>query len=107
LASEKVIRENPDLVRAFVGAFLKGLADTIANPDEALKISSSYVPNFSDLDASVQRQVLLTSIEEWKADRFGYSDPQAWENMQNILLDMGLISQKLDLSKAYTNEFIP
>jgi NitT/TauT family transport system substrate-binding protein len=107
LASEKVIRENPDLVRAFVGAFLKGLADTIANPDEALKISSSYIPNFSDLDASVQRQVLLTSMEEWKADRLGYSDPQAWENMQNILLDMGLISQNLDLSKAYTNEFIP
>ena len=107
LASEKVIRENPDLVRAFVGAFLKGLGDTIANPDEALKISSSYIPSFSDLDASVQRQVLLTSMEEWKANRPGYSDPQAWENMQNILLDMGLISQKLDLSKAYTNELIP
>jgi NitT/TauT family transport system substrate-binding protein len=107
LANEKVIQENPKLVRTFVGAFLKGLADTIANPDEALKISGSYIPNFSDLDASVQRQVLLTSIEEWKADRLGYSDPQAWENMQNILLDMGLINQKLDLSNGYTNEFIP
>ena len=107
LANEKVVQENPKLVRAFVGAFLKGLADTIANPDEALNVSAAHIPNFSDLDASVQKQVLLTSIEEWKADRLGYSDPQAWENMQNILLDMGLISQKLDLSKAYTNEFLP
>jgi NitT/TauT family transport system substrate-binding protein len=32
LASEKVIAENPELVSAFVGAFLKGLEDTIANP---------------------------------------------------------------------------
>src|SRR5512132_3476398 len=94
LASEKVINENPKLVRAFVGAFLKGLADTIANPDEAFKVSSSYVPNFSDLDATVQRQVLLTAIEEWRANRLGYSDPQAWENMQNVLLDMGLIHDK-------------
>jgi NitT/TauT family transport system substrate-binding protein len=107
LASEKVVKENPQLVRAFVGAFLKGLSDTIAKPEEALQISASYIPNFSDLDAKVQQQVLETSIEQWKTDRLGYSDPQAWENMQNVLLDMGLITEKLDLSKAFTNEFIP
>jgi NitT/TauT family transport system substrate-binding protein len=107
LASEKVIKENPDLVRAFVGAFLKGLADTISNPDEAFKISETYIPNFADLDANVQKQVLATSIEEWKTTRLGYSDPKSWENMQTVLLDMGMISQNMDLSKAYTNEFIP
>ncbi len=107
LASEKVIKENPDLVRAFVGAFLKGLADTIANPDEAFKMSETYIPNFADLDANVQKQILATSIEEWKATRLGYSDPKSWENMQAILLDMGMISQKMDLSKAYTNQFVP
>jgi len=107
LASEKVIQENPQLVRAFVGAFLKGIADTIANPDEAFKISEAYIPNFADLDANVQKEILKTSIEEWKAPRLGYSDPKAWENMQDVLLDMGLITQKMDLSKAFTNEFIP
>jgi putative riboflavin transport system substrate-binding protein len=107
LASEKVIAENPELVRAFVGAFLKGLADTMSNPDEAFALSKAYIPNFADLDADVQKQVLATSIEQWKAERLGYSDPQAWENMQNILLEMGLITEELDLSKAFTNEFIP
>ena len=107
LASEKVIAENPELVRAFVGAFLKGLKDTIANPDEAFKISESYIPNFAELDADVQKQVLEVSIEQWQTERLGYSDPQAWENMQNVLLDMGLIAEPLDLSKAFTNEFIP
>lgn len=107
LASEKVIKENPDLVRAFVGAFLKGLNDTIANPDEAFKISASYIPNFSSLDANVQKQILTTSLEQWKTARPGYSDPKSWENMQEVLLQMGLIPQKMDLSKAYTNEFIP
>jgi len=107
LASEKVISENPDLVRSFVGAFLKGLADTIADPEEAFKLSETYIPNFADLDVKVQKQVLETSIELWKAERLGYSDPQAWENMQNVLLEAGLITEKLDLSKAFTNEFIP
>src|SRR5262245_39061642 len=35
LASEKVMSENPALVRVFVGAFLKGLRETIDDPDEA------------------------------------------------------------------------
>ena len=107
LASEKVISEDPDLVRAFVGAFLKGLADTIANPEEAFQLSEAHIPNFADLDADVQKQMLETSIEQWQAERLGYSDPQAWENMQNVLLEAGLITEKMDLSKAFTNEFIP
>lgn len=107
LASEKVIAGDPELVRSFVGAFLKGLADTIADPDEAFTLSESHIPNFADLDSDVQKQILETSIEQWKAERLGYSDSQAWENMQNVLLDMALITKELDLTKAYTNEFIP
>jgi len=107
LASEKVIAENPDLVRAFIGAFFKGLQDTLDNPDEAFELSTAHIPNFSELDADVQKQVLEISVEQWRAERLGYSDPQAWENMQNVLLDMGLLAEPLDLNKAFTNEFIP
>jgi NitT/TauT family transport system substrate-binding protein len=107
LASEKVIAEDPQLVRAFVGAFLKSLQYTIDHPEEAYTLSGAHIPNLADLDAEVQKQVLATSIEQWKAQRLGYSDPQAWENMQDVLLDMGLITEKLDLSKAFTNEFVP
>jgi NitT/TauT family transport system substrate-binding protein len=107
LASEKVISESPDLVRGFVGAFLKGLADTVADPEEAFELSTAHIPNFADLDAEVQKEVLATSIEQWRAERLGYSDPQAWENMQTVLLEMGLITEGLDLNKAFTNEFIP
>lgn len=107
LASEKIISEDPDLVRRFVGAFLKGLADTIANPDEAFQLSEPHIPNFGELDVVVQKQVLETSIKQWKTERLGYSDPQAWQNMQAILLDMGFITEEMDLNKAFTNEFIP
>jgi hypothetical protein len=37
----------------------------------------------------------------------GYSDPEAWENMQEVLLQMGFITAKQDLSQAYTNQFVP
>ncbi|NTW12578.1 MAG: ABC transporter substrate-binding protein [Anaerolineales bacterium] len=107
LTSEKFLAENPDMVRAFVGAFVKGMEYSIANPEDAYALSEPHIPNFADLDVTVQKQILATSMEQWQGERLGYANPQAWENMQDVLLDMGLLAEKLDLSKAFTNEFIP
>ncbi len=107
LTNEKTISEKPELVRAFVGAFLKGLADTIDSPEPALEACKPYIPNFSELDPEVQKQVLAASIELWKTDHLGESDPQAWKNMHDVLLRAGLISVELDVSRAFTNQFIP
>jgi NitT/TauT family transport system substrate-binding protein len=107
ITNEKTVVENPDLVRRMVKAFLRGLADTIADPAAAFEASKAYVENLAQLDASVQKQKLATSIELWKAGRLGESQPEAWESMQTVLLEMGLLTQPLDLGKAFTNEFLP
>jgi NitT/TauT family transport system substrate-binding protein len=107
ITNEKTISENPDLVRRMVKAFLRGLSDTIADPAAAYEASKAYVENLAQLDTVVQKQKLATSIELWKADRLGSSQPKSWESMQAVLLDMGLLAQPLDLSKAFTNEFLP
>jgi NitT/TauT family transport system substrate-binding protein len=51
--------------------------------------------------------VLTTSIEFWQAERIGFSDEQAWENINDLLVKMELIPEPIDLSQAFTNEFIP
>ncbi len=106
ITNETVAAEQPDLVRRMVQATLHGLADTIANPDEAYEISKKYVEGLAEADKETQMEVLRTSIEFWKADVLGQSDPQAWENMQQTLLSMGLLTEPLELSQAYTNDFI-
>jgi NitT/TauT family transport system substrate-binding protein len=107
ITNEKTISENPDLVRRMVKAFLQGLADSIADPQAAYETSKAYVENLAQLDAAVQKQKLATSIELWKADRLGYSQPKAWESMQTVLLDMGLLTKPQDISRAFTNDFLP
>ena len=106
ITNEATIANNPDLIRRMMQATLRGLADTLADPDQAFEISKKYVENLDQADQDIQKKVLEASIEFWKADQLGYTAPEAWENMQEILLDMGLLSQPLDLQQAFTNEFI-
>lgn len=107
ITSEKIAKENPQLVKAMIRANLKGIQDTIQNPDEAYTISKKYVETLAQADEKVQKEVLTTSIELWKAKQPGYSEPTAWDNMQKVLLDMGLLKQPLDLKSAFRNDFLP
>lgn len=107
LTNERMLAEHPEQVRAFVRALLRGLADTIADPEAAYEISTKYVEGLAALDKDTQMAVLTLSIESWQAEPLGYSNPQAWENMHAVLLEMGLIGQPLDLSAAFTNEYLP
>ena len=107
VTNEETIANEPELIRGMARALARGIADTIADPNEAYEISLKYVENLKDQDKDVQMQVLKTSIEFWQAERIGFSDPQAWQNMNDLLVKMGLIPAPVDLSQAFTNEFVP
>ncbi len=107
ITNETTLRDNPDLVRAMVEATLNGLRDTIDDPDAAYETCKLYVEGLAEADQEVLRQVLAESIEFWVADRLGYSEPEAWDNIQDVLLEMGLLEQAQDTSQAFTNEFVP
>ena len=106
ITNEDTIKNDPELVRRMSSATEKGVQYTAAHPDEAYEISKKYVENLSQADPVAQKAVLAESIALWQITRPGYSEPSGWENMQKVLLDMGLISAPLDLNSAYTNEFI-
>jgi NitT/TauT family transport system substrate-binding protein len=107
ITNEKTIKENPELVRKMVAATLIGIQYTIDHPDEAFQISEKYVANLSSSDKQLQMQILMNSIEVWKTSTPGVTDPKAWENMQSILLKMGMLSQPLDLTSAFSNNYLP
>ena len=107
ITNENTVKNHPDLIRKFVGAVVHGIQDTIDDPGEAFEISKKYVTNLDQVDPTTQMQVLTTSVGLWQAPVIGFSDPASWENMQKVLLDMKLYPTALDLSKAYSNDFLP
>lgn len=103
ITNEETIANNPELVQGFVRATLRGLADTLANPDEAYEISKKFVEGLDDS----RMNVLKASLEMWRADKLGVTDPASWEQTQEVLLQMGQLDAPLpDLSVMYTNAFV-
>ncbi len=106
MTSEKTIQDNPALVRGMARALVRGIADMLKNPDEAMQISTKYVEGLKADDA-IQRAVLDATIENMRTDTIGRSDAAAWATTQDVLLFMGDVKEKMDVNTFFTNEFLP
>jgi NitT/TauT family transport system substrate-binding protein len=108
VSNQAVIASNPDLVQRMVTATLRGIQYTLDHPDEAFEISKQFVEGLED-NQEIQRQVFDASLEFWRAPAgtaLGFSDLDAWANMHTVLREMQMIQKDVDLSAAFTNQFI-
>jgi NitT/TauT family transport system substrate-binding protein len=106
ITNEKTLQENPELARAFARAFLKGLEDTLADPDAAFEICLKYVEGL-DENKATQRAVLEASLQYWQGDPLGASDPAAWQATADVMLNAELLSTDVDTEQAFTNDYLP
>ena len=107
ITNEKTLQENPELVRSLVAALVRGIEATVEDPDSAFEVSMIYVEGLAEGNTTVQREILERSLPFWHNETIGRSDNEAWENMQSVLLEMGLLSNQIDLSEAFTNAYLP
>lgn len=111
IASERLIAEEPELVRAFVGANLRALRDTLDNPDEAFELSLQFIPEAQLGNVELQKQVLLASLPYWyseatAAQGLGFTDEAIWTKTEQFMRDAELLAGPVDVTQAFTNEFI-
>jgi NitT/TauT family transport system substrate-binding protein len=106
ITNEETIREHPELVRGMVRAFLRGLADTIADPDAAFAITVKVVPEIGGDNEPLQRAVLAEAVRFWQGDPPGLSDPASWRAVVDLLRELGLLAAEVDPESLYTNEFV-
>lgn len=111
VVSEALLAQDPDLVRAFVQASLRGLADTLANPDEAFDLSLTFIPEANLGQPELQRQVLAESLPYWQSERtkaegLGFSDLSVWQASEQFMREAGLLAGPVEVEQAFTNSFI-
>ncbi len=106
ITNEQTIAQEPELVRAFVRAFLRGLQDTLDDPEAAFQISTHYVEGLAD-NADVQRAVLQATLDYWRAERLGYSERETWEKGIQVMQAAGLLDVELNVDDLFNNDFLP
>ncbi len=102
------LANNRELVKGFIEATLQGYKYALDNPDDAAKIMSKYYPEITE-DVIKAKWEIIQKV--WfspatDANGFGWNDPAAYENLQTILTDTGLLSTKVDFSKALDNSIL-
>jgi NitT/TauT family transport system substrate-binding protein len=107
VTNEETIANDPAVVRSVVRAFYRGVKATAENPEEAYAICAKYVENLTEADQAVQQAVLAESIKLWETDPQPGAQQGRWENMQQVLLQLGLMSQPIDVQGAYSDDFLP
>ena len=109
-ASDKAVKENPELVRKVVRATLKGIQDTINDPKGAFEESLKQVPEAGSAEnRDLQMKVLEETIKLMQPaanQPLGWTDPELWSATQDFLLEAKLIPQEGDVNTMFTNEFI-
>jgi len=115
ITNEETISQEPELVRSVVRAALRGLRDTLDDPDAAFEICRKYVAGIDDESAPLQKAVLEESLNFWRAGDasaklaagLGLSDPEAWTASQAFMLQIGLIDAEIKVSALFSNDFVP
>ena len=106
IVSEQLIAERPELVQGFVEASMRGLRDTLENPDEAFQISLAFIPEANLSTPEFERAVLQESLPYWTSARLGAMSEDMWAKSHQFLLDLNLLQSPIEVEQAYTNAFV-
>mgnify|MGYP001131208150 CR=1 FL=1 len=102
-------KNNPDVVRGFLRGTIDGWLYAFDHPGEAVDILAKTVP---EINRAMELQKLqlfekLVKTEFTKKEGLFRMEAQRWEQMQEYLYGYGLIKNKVDVSKIFTNEYLP
>ncbi len=106
ITGEKLIAENPDLVRRFLAATSAGYRFAIEQPTAAAEILLKAAP---ELDAELVRrsQQYLASQYQAEAPRWGEQKLEVWQAYAQWMAERNLIARMIEPEKAFTNDFLP
>lgn len=106
VTNEKQIKEDPELVKAFMRATSKGYQYAIDHPEDAANILIKAVPELNK-DLVMASQKWLSPKYKDDAARWGEQKEQVWKGYSDWMYEHKLLEKPLEVSGAYTNDFLP
>ena len=109
VVNEAFMKSQPDAVRRFVRASVRGWTYAIAHPEEAVAIYHAMRPESDEAFSRANFQHLIPLLSGPDTERLGFGAQSAerWTHTQDTLYDLKRIEKKADVAALFTNEFLP
>ena len=106
-ASDQIIKDKPDLVRAFVKAALHGMKDIMDDPNAAATDFVKFVPEWNGKEGQVKEAFAYYDKLIYPGQKqLGAVDPERMAKLQDFYLKAGIIEKKSPVDDLFTNQFV-
>jgi len=100
-ATNKIQTEHPDQLRGFLAGWFETIAFMRANKDETVRLIAPIMHQSPEI-ASRAYDVVMPTFSDT-----GKFDPKAVAVLRRSFMDMNLLPSEPDMSKLYTEKFLP
>ncbi|MGH6763671.1 MAG: ABC transporter substrate-binding protein [Phyllobacterium sp.] len=109
IASDKTIKERPEVVKGLVQAVLRAIDDIEKDPAQAAKDYVAAVPRHAGDEAKIEGIMRsYVSLVYPKAENRprGAFDPDQMKKVQDFYLEKEIVRKAVPIEDTYTNEFV-
>lgn len=104
VTNEDKIAKEPDLVKKFVRATMRGYQDAMSDPQDAVQLLKRVRP---EVDLAIESPGVDMLAPMWGSDQgFGWQDEKRWVEFARWMRETGLLSQAGDAKAAFDNRFV-
>src|SRR6202050_122248 len=106
-ASDQIIKDKPDMVRAFVKAALHGMKDIMDDPNAAATDFVKFVPEWTGKEDQVKEAFAYYDKLIYPGQKeLGAVDPERMAKLQDFYLKAGIIAKKSPVGDLFLHQFI-
>ena len=107
----KLLKEQPQMVKDFLAATIAGYQFAIKNPREAIEIMKKYQPD-EVTSVDLFAELLIQSLNlSWtpltKNKPFGQMAEKDWSDTVNLMVELGMLKKKIETDRLFTNSYLP
>lgn len=110
IAGNEFLTQQPEVARAFLAAAAKGFEYAIDHPEEAAQMlmegdETGSLAGSGELVLASQRWI--SGQYRAEEERWGFIDPQRWNDFYSWLNDNGLVAVPIPENTGFSNDYLP
>jgi NitT/TauT family transport system substrate-binding protein len=106
-AANGFIKENPDLLRKFIAASLKGWSFALDDPGKTIQHLKAVFPEVNEKLATSELAAITPLFCGGGAQFIGKAEDAHWTRTQALLSEVGLLPTGQDPKSYYSNDYLP